>query len=97
MKEKLIPLYNRVLVQKTEKKDISFGGIIIPDSVKSDTQRGVIKAIGKGKLTENGTFVPMLVKVGDNIVFGKFSGTEIKLSGQKYLIIREEEILVIID
>jgi chaperonin GroES len=86
------PLHDRVLVKRIEEKETVKGGIIIPDSAKEKPQEGEVIAVGAGKI-EKGERVPMDVKAGDRILFGKYSGTEIKLDNEEYLILREEEIL----
>jgi chaperonin GroES len=86
------PLHDRVLVKRIEEKESMKGGIIIPDTAKEKPQEGEVIAVGAGKI-EKGARVPMDVKAGDRILFGKYSGTEIKLEDEEYLILREEEIL----
>jgi chaperonin GroES len=86
------PLHDRVLVKRIEEKETVKGGIIIPDSAKEKPQEGEVIAVGAGKI-EKGERVPLDVKAGDRILFGKYSGTEIKLDDEEYLILREEEIL----
>jgi chaperonin GroES len=86
------PLHDRVLVKRIEEKETVKGGIIIPDSAKEKPQEGEVIAVGAGKI-EKGERTPLDVKAGDRILFGKYSGTEIKLDDQEYLILREEEIL----
>jgi chaperonin GroES len=86
------PLHDRVLVKRIEEKETVKGGIIIPDSAKEKPQEGEVIAVGAGKI-EKGERVPLDVKAGDRILFGKYSGSEIKLDDQEYLILREEEIL----
>jgi chaperonin GroES len=86
------PLHDRVLVKRIEEKETLKGGIIIPDSAKEKPQEGEVIAVGAGKI-EKGERVPLDVKAGDRILFGKYSGTEIKLDDEEYLILREEEIL----
>jgi chaperonin GroES len=86
------PLHDRVLIKRIEEKETVKGGIIIPDTAKEKPQEGEVIAVGAGKI-EKGERVPMDVKAGDRILFGKYSGTEIKLDDQEYLILREEEIL----
>ena len=93
---KLTPLGDRVLVKALESKETKKGGIIIPDTAKEKPQEGEIKAVGKGKISEDGKLIPMDVKVGDKILYGKYSGTEIKLEEQEYLIMHQEDILGII-
>lgn len=86
------PLHDRVLIKRIEEKETVKGGIIIPDTAKEKPQEGEVIAVGAGKI-EKGERVPMDVKAGDRILFGKYSGTEIKLDDEEYLILREEEIL----
>lgn len=93
---KLRPLYDRLVVKRLEEEDKSAGGIIIPDSAKEKPQKGEVVAAGNGKKTEEGKIIPLDVKVGDKILFGKYSGNEIKMDGDELLILREEEILAIL-
>jgi len=88
----LTPLHDRVLVKRIEEKETVKGGIIIPDSAKEKPQEGEVIAVGAGK-REKGELIPLDVKPGDRVLFGKYGGTEIKLDGEEYLILREEEIL----
>ena len=85
------PLHDRVLIRRVEEQETVRGGIIIPDSAKEKSQEGEVMAVGTGKTLENGTVTPLEVKKGDRILFGKYSGTEIKLENQDYLILREDE------
>jgi chaperonin GroES len=94
---KLRPLGDRVLVKPIEKKDEIRSGLIIPDTAKEKPQEGEIIAAGKGKIAEDGKLIPMDVKTGDKILYGKYSGTEIKLDGQEYLIMHQEDILGIVE
>ena len=87
------PLYDRVLVQRLESEQTSAGGIIIPDTAQEKTQYGTVVAAGEGKLLNDGTVRALKVTKGDRVLFGKFSGTEVKLAGDEFLILREEEIL----
>lgn len=96
MAKSIKPLYDKILIQRIENKTTSAGGIIIPDSAQEKTQIGIVKAVGSGKFNSDGTLRPLQVKESDQVLFGKFSGTEINLEGQEYLIIREDEILGII-
>ena len=89
----LRPLYDRILVKRTEEKEQVKGGIIIPDSAKEKPQSGEVVAVGKGKRLENGHLVPLDVKAGDRILFAKYSGSEVKIDGVEYLIMREDEVL----
>jgi len=91
------PLYDRVLVKRLESEQMSAGGIIIPDTAQEKTLIGAVIATGEGKVMTDGTIRPLKVKSGDQILFGKFSGTEIKLGGQEYLMLREEELLGIVE
>jgi len=95
-KVKIQPLGDRVLVQPIEQKEVKKGGIIIPDTAKEKPQEGKIIAAGKGKLTDEGKVIPMDVKPGDRILYGKYSGSEIKLDGEDYLIMHQEDILGIL-
>ncbi|GHV57883.1 10 kDa chaperonin [Deltaproteobacteria bacterium] len=86
------PLSDRVLVKRVEEEDTTKGGIIIPDTAKEKPQQGKVVAIGEGKLLDNGTRIKPAVKVGELVLFGKYSGTEIKVDGHEYLILREDDI-----
>jgi chaperonin GroES len=90
------PLHDRLLVRRIEEKETVKGGIIIPDTAKEKPQEGEVIAAGNGKVLENGTKVPLDVKAGDKILFGKYSGTDIKIDGQEYLILREDEVLAVV-
>jgi chaperonin GroES len=94
---KIRPLQDRVIVKRLEEEEKTKGGIIIPDTAKEKPQEGKVIAVGKGKVTEEGKVIPMDVKVGDKILFGKYSGAEIKIAGEEHLIMREEDILGIIE
>jgi chaperonin GroES len=94
---KIRPLQDRVIVKRIEEKEQIRGGIIIPDTAKEKPQEGEVIAVGNGKLLDNGTRIEPGVKAGDKVLFGKYSGTEIKLDGEEYLILREDEILGIIE
>ncbi len=89
----LTPLHDRVLVRRLEEKETAKGGIIIPDTAKEKPQEGEVIAVGAGKLNEKGQRVPLDVKPGDRILFGKYTGNDITMDDQEYLILREEEIL----
>jgi chaperonin GroES len=91
------PLHDRVLVRRLEEKEERKGGIIIPDSAKEKPQQAEVKAVGNGKLLETGQRVPLDVKAGDRILFGKYSGADIKVDGEEYLILREDEILAVLE
>lgn len=90
------PLHDRLIVRRIEEKETIKGGIIIPDTAKEKPQEGEVIAVGNGKVLENGTTVAMDVKAGDRVLFGKYSGTDIKIDGQEYLILREDEVLAIL-
>jgi len=96
-KIKIRPLYDRVIVKREEEENRSAGGIVIPDSAKEKPIRGVILAVGAGKVLDNGDTRALAVKVGDRILFGKYAGTEIKLEGEEVLVLREEDIMGVID
>jgi len=86
------PLSDRVLVKRLEEEETTKGGIIIPDTAKEKPQQGKVVAIGDGKLLDNGTRITPAVKVGETVLFGKYAGTEIKIEGEEYLILREDDI-----
>ena len=90
------PHHDRVLIKRLEEKETVKGGIIIPDSAKEKSQEGEVIAVGTGKILENGTILPVEVKTGERILFGKYSGTEIKIEAQDYIILREDEIIGIL-
>lgn len=93
----LRPLYDRIVVRRIEQKEQVQGGIIIPDSAKEKPQEGEVVAVGKGKRLEDGSVVPLDVKAGGRILFGKYSGSDIKMDGQEYLIMREDEVLGVLE
>jgi len=93
---KIRPLQDRVLVQRIEEEETTKGGIIIPDTAKEKPQEGRVVAVGKGKVGEDGKLIKMDVKTGDKILFGKYSGSEVKIDGEDYLIMREDDILGVI-
>jgi chaperonin GroES len=90
---KLKPLHDRVLVKRFDEQEVKKGGIIIPDSAKEKPQEGEVIAVGPGKVTDDGRLQAMNVKVGDKILFGKYSGNEVKLGNEEFLIMREDDIL----
>jgi chaperonin GroES len=94
---KVRPLHDRLLVRRIEEKETAKGGIIIPDTAKEKPQEGEVLAVGNGKILENGTKVALDIKVGDKILFGKYSGSEVKIEDDEYLILREEDVLAILD
>ena len=96
MATKFTPLHDRILVSRVEEADTTRGGIIIPDSAKDKPQEGEIIAVGRGKSNDEGKVFPLAVKEGDRILFGKYSGTEIKIDGEDFIIMREEEVLGIL-
>ena len=92
---KVRPLHDRLLVKRIEETETVKGGIIIPDTAKEKPQEGEVIAVGKGKTLDNGTKVELDVKAGDKILFGKYSGTDIKIDGEEYMILREDEVLAV--
>jgi chaperonin GroES len=93
---KVRPLHDRLVVRRIEEKETAKGGIIIPDTAKEKPQEGEVLAAGNGKVLENGTKVALDVKVGDKILFGKYSGTDIRIDGEDVLILREDEVLAVL-
>ena len=91
------PLHDRVIVQRLEEGEQKIGGIIIPDTAKEKPQQGRVIAVGKGKVEKDGKVTPLDVQEGDTVLFGKYSGQEIKLDGEDYLIMREDEVLAVIE
>jgi len=91
------PLQDRVIVERLAEEEKTQGGIIIPDTAKEKPMQGKVIAVGKGKLTEDGKVLPLTVKEGDTILFSKYAGTEVKLEGKEYLIMREDDILGIVE
>ena len=91
------PLHDRIIVQRIDEGEQKIGGIIIPDSAKEKPQQGKVIAAGNGKVKDDGTRTPLDVKAGDLILFGKYSGQEIKLDGEEYLIMREDEVLAVLE
>ncbi|RKY93751.1 MAG: co-chaperone GroES [Candidatus Hydrothermota bacterium] len=94
---KVRPLADRVLVKRIEEEEVKKSGIIIPDTAKEKPQRGEVIAVGPGRLDEKGQRVPMEVKVGDKVLFSKYAGNEVKIEGEEYLIMREDDILAVIE
>lgn len=94
---KIKPLADRVIVKAKEAEEVTKGGIILPDTVKEKPIEGVVVAIGSGRVDDNGKTVPMTVKVGDAVLYGKYSGTEVKIDGEEYLIMRENDIYGIVN
>jgi len=93
----LRPLQDRILVKRVEEETKTAGGLFIPETAKEKPQRGEIVAAGNGKKTDEGKVLPLDVKVGDKVLFGKYSGTEIKVDGEEYLIMREDDILAVVE
>lgn len=91
----LRPLGDRVIVKPLPQEEVTKGGVILPDTAKEKPMQGEVIAVGTGKILENGTKVPMEVKAGDRVLYGKYSGTEVKIEGDEYLIVKESEILAI--
>ncbi len=94
---KIRPLGDRLLVKRIDEEEKSSGGIIIPDSAKEKPQEGKVVAVGKGKMLDDGKMVPLEIKEGDRILFGKYAGTDVKLDGEEHLIMREDDVLGIIE
>ena len=94
---KIRPLHDRVLVRRTDEVTKTSGGIIIPDTAKEKPSEGIVEAIGTGRVAPDGKIIPMNVKEGDTVLFGKYAGTEVKVNGEPRLIIREEDILAIVE
>jgi len=93
---KVRPLHDRLLVRRIEEKETAKGGIIIPDTAKEKPQEGEVLAVGNGKILDNGTKIALEVKVGNKILFGKYTGTDIKIDGEEVLILREDEVLAVL-
>jgi chaperonin GroES len=94
---KIRPLYDRIVVKRIEQREELRGGLFIPDSAKEKPQEGEVVAMGKGKRLEDGKVVPLDVQAGDHILFGKYSGSEIKVDGEEFLIMREDDVLGVIE
>jgi chaperonin GroES len=94
---KVRPLHDRVIVQRIKEEETTKGGIIIPDTAKEKPSEGKVIAVGNGKLLENGSLKPLEVKKGDKVLFGKYAGTEIKIDGEEHLIMREDDIIAIVE
>jgi chaperonin GroES len=94
---KFRPLHDRILVQRIEEQNKSKGGIIIPDTAKEKPQEGRVVAVGSGRVLEDGSLRPLEVKKGDRILFGKYSGSEIKLDGEEHIILREDDVLAVVE
>lgn len=94
---KIRPLQDRIIVKQLEEEEKTAGGIIIPDTAKEKPAQGKVIAVGKGKILEDGSVRPMDIKVGDRILFEKFAGTTVKISGEEYMIMREDEVLAVIE
>jgi chaperonin GroES len=93
---KVRPLHDRLLVRRIEQKETAKGGIVIPDTAKEKPQEGEVLAVGNGRILENGTKVALEVKVGNKILFGKYTGSDIKIDGEEVLILREDEVLAVL-
>ena len=94
---KIRPLHDRVIIKRIEEEETTKGGIIIPDTAKEKPSEGKVVAVGNGKLLENGTLQPLEVKKGDKVLFGKYAGTDIKIEGEEHLIMREDDIIAIVE
>lgn len=91
------PLRDRIIVERLEEEAKTAGGLIIPDTAKEKPQQGIVRAVGKGKVTEDGKVLPMDIKVGDKVLFGKYSGQTVKVKGEELLVMREEDIMGVIE
>jgi chaperonin GroES len=94
---KIRPLHDRILVKRLEEQEVRRGGIIIPDTAKEKPQEGKVIAVGNGKVGDDGKKIPLDVKAGDRILFGKYSGNEVKIEDEEYVIMREEDVLAILE
>ena len=94
---KIRPLHDRILIKRLEEQEQKKGGIIIPDTAKEKPQEGKVIAVGNGKVSDEGKKIPLDVKAGDKILFGKYSGSEVKIDDEEYMIMREEDVLAIIE
>ena len=94
---KLRPMQDRIIVKRVEEETVTAGGIYIPETAKEKPMKGEIVAVGNGKKTEDGKVIPLDVKVGDKVLFGKYSGTEVKIEGEEFLIMREDDILGVME
>jgi chaperonin GroES len=94
---KVRPLHDRLIVKRSEEEEKTKGGIIIPDTAKEKPIEGKVIAVGKGKIKEDGTIIPMEVKKGDRILFAKYAGTEVKIDGEEHLIMKEDDVIAIIE
>jgi chaperonin GroES len=94
---KLTPLFDRIIVKPAPAEDVTKGGIIIPDTAKEKPLQGVITAVGKGRMDDNGKIIPMQLKVGDKILYGKYAGTEVTIDGDEYLMMKENDVFAIVD
>ncbi|MGB9699731.1 MAG: co-chaperone GroES [Thermodesulfobacteriota bacterium] len=94
---KIRPLHDRIIVKRVEEEERTKGGIIIPDTAKEKPMEGKVIAVGKGKVLDDGKILPLDVKVGDRVLFGKYAGTEVKIEGEEHLIMREDDILGVIE
>jgi chaperonin GroES len=93
----LTPLHDRVIVKPSEPEEVTKGGIIIPDTAKEKPQQGEIIAVGNGRITDEGKVLPLQVKVGDKVLYGKYSGTEINIDGEEFLMMRENDVFAIVN
>ena len=97
MSTSIRPINDRIIVQRIEEQEQMRGGLYIPDTAREKPQEGKVIAVGNGKLLENGTRTPIDIKAGDKVLFGKYAGTEVKLDGEEYLILREDDVLGVIE
>ena len=97
MASKIVPLADRIVVKNVQAEETTASGLVIPDTAKEKPQEGQVIAVGTGKVNDEGKNFPLAVKAGDRILFGKYSGSEVKLDGEEYLIMREDEVLAVVD
>lgn len=93
----IVPLYDRIVVKRIEGEDKSPGGILLPDAAQEKRQEGTVVSVGNGRLMDEGTVVPLELKGGERVLFGKYAGNEVKLEGETYLVMREDEVLAVVD
>jgi len=94
---KLVPLGDRVVIKPTPREEVSKGGIVLPDTAKEKPQEGEIIAVGAGKLTDDGKRLPMDVKVGEKVIYSKYAGTEVKLDGEEFILVRQSDVLAVVE
>lgn len=93
----LKPLFDRIVVQRTESENVTTGGILLPDATKEKRNEGTVVAVGQGKVLDDGTVIPLELQGGETVIFGKYAGSEVDLEGETYLVMREDEVLAVIN